>query len=59
MNCTICHKPVILNPSATERANKYGGSPQDYIKLFPTHSDCAIAKRNADVAETMRKLNNN
>lgn len=55
MNCTICNKPIILNPSATERAKKYGGSPKDYTALFTTHSECAIAKRNADVSALIKR----
>ena len=25
MKCTICEKPIILEPSASERAKKFGG----------------------------------
>ena len=57
MNCTICNKPVVLRPSANERAKKFGGTAQDYINLFPTHSDCFIAKRNADTSELIKRLN--
>ncbi len=42
MNCTICHKPITLNPSAAERAKRFGGKASDYTRLFTTHSDCAI-----------------
>ena len=31
MKCTICGEEVILIPSATERAKKFGGSPN----VFP------------------------
>lgn len=56
MNCTICKKPVVLVPSAAERAAKFGGSPSDYTKLFTTHSDCAIAKRSQESIDLMRRL---
>lgn len=39
MNCSICGKPVVLRPSAAERAAKYGKSPSFYTKLFPTHAE--------------------
>lgn len=57
MNCTICGKPVVLRPSAAERARKYGGRPIDYIRLFPTHGQCAIDKREADTLALMRRIN--
>lgn len=57
MNCTICKKPVVLVPSAQERADKYGGTPESYARLFPTHSDCALAKREADTVALMRRIN--
>lgn len=43
-NCTICGKPIYLNPSASERARKdtSGKSAQYYENLFTTHSDCQI-----------------
>lgn len=56
MNCTICGKPIVLVPSAVERAAKYGGKPSDYTKLFTTHSECSIAKRERETVELMRKL---
>lgn len=56
MKCTICGKPVLLVPSAKERANKYGGKPSDYTKLFTEHSACTINKRNEDVLKLMRKM---
>jgi len=49
MNCTICGKPVVLIPSARERAQKYGDHPAKYYaSLFREHADCVINKRNAD-----------
>lgn len=56
MRCTLCNKPITLIPSATERAKKFGGSPSDYIKLFTTHSECALRKRSEDTSALMRKL---
>lgn len=51
MKCTICHKEVTLVPSAAERAKRYGETPAYYTRLFPQHSVCTIAKRNADVRD--------
>jgi hypothetical protein len=56
MNCTICSKPITLVPSARERAEKYGGKPSDYTKLFTEHSQCAIDKRERETQELMRRL---
>lgn len=55
MNCKICGKPIVLFPSAEERARKFGGSPSDYIKMFDTHADCFIAKRSQESVDLMRQ----
>lgn len=57
MNCTICGKPIILVPSAAERAAKFGGKPSYYTGLFRQHSDCAIAKRQQETHELMARIN--
>ncbi len=57
MNCTICGNPIVLNPSAKERARKYGGKPSDYTKLFTAHSDCIIKKREKETLEIIHSLN--
>ena len=54
--CTICGKDVVLVPSAESRAKKYGGTPQDYLDLFPTHASCAVQKRSADAVATMHQI---
>lgn len=56
MNCTICGKPIVLIPSAKERAQKYGGVAQDYTRLFTEHDDCLIKKRSEESVELMRRL---
>ena len=56
MNCSICNKPIVLVPSAKERAAKYGGQASDYTRLFTTHSECAVAKRSAESVSLMRKI---
>lgn len=48
--CRICGQPIILKPSAEERAIRYGGVPSDYIKMFDAHSSCALAERSQQVA---------
>lgn len=57
MNCTVCKKPIVLVPSAAERAAKTGGKPSDYTKLFTEHAECLIAKRSAESVELMRTVN--
>lgn len=57
MNCTLCNKPIVLVPSAEERAAIYG-QPASYFKnLFKQHSECALKKREEDTLELMRKTN--
>lgn len=51
MNCTYCNKPIVLVPSATERAERYGGKPSDYTKLFTYHGQCHVKARNKAVME--------
>lgn len=49
MNCTICRKPIVLIPSAEERAAKdvTGKSAAFYRSLFTAHAQCQLDKRNA------------
>ena len=53
--CTICGEPIVLVPSAQERARKYGGTPAYYTSLFTTHSHCTIKQRSEQAKENMRK----
>jgi len=55
MKCSICDKPIVLTPSAKERAEKFGGEPSYYTKLFTEHSDCAIAKRRRETSELIQR----
>lgn len=50
MNCSICNKPIVLIPSAAERAKKdVAGRPASYFtNLFREHVECALRKREAD-----------
>ena len=57
MKCSICNKEITLIPSAKERANKYGGNPSDYTKLFTTHADCFIKQRELDTKKLIQKIN--
>lgn len=57
MKCTECGKEIVLVPSAKERADKVGGKPSDYTKLFTVHTECAIAKRDKETSELLRRLN--
>jgi len=56
MKCTICGKPIVLVPSADERAKKYSGKASDYTKLFTTHSECTLAKNKKETLELMREI---
>lgn len=49
--CGCCGKPVVLVPSARERAAKYGGEPSDYSRLFTYHSDCFLAQRRQETSD--------
>lgn len=40
--CTKCNTPIVLNPSATERARKYGNTVSYYLNLFTICSSCQI-----------------
>lgn len=44
-NCTYCKQPIILVPSAAERARKctQGLTAKQYTAMFTTHSDCQTA----------------
>ena len=55
MNCNLCGKPVILVPSAKERATHYGGTPDFYTQLFPAHTSCTLAKRAQETLGLMRR----
>jgi len=55
MNCTICNQPIVLVPSAAERARKFGGKASDYTKLFTTHSNCALNLRRDNTDILMKK----
>lgn len=57
MNCNICNKPVVLVPSARERAAKSrdGMTAADYTKLFPRHAACELAQREDQTAELCRR----
>ena len=57
MNCTICTRPIILIPSARERAAKFGGTANDYTSLFTTHPQCALDKRRKETDLLMERMN--
>lgn len=57
MNCTHCGKPVVLIPSAVERARTdvTGKSAAYYTSLFPRHAACELALRE-NRAEALRSV---
>lgn len=56
MNCTICGKPIKLNPSAQERSKKFGETPYFYASLFTEHTDCTLKERAQKASDLMRQL---
>lgn len=56
--CPYCNQPIRLQPSATERAESYGGKPSDYTDLFPYHAECFVADRSRQSSELMAAINN-
>ena len=42
MNCKKCNTPIVLSPSASERAEKYGNTPAYYKDLFTVCSECQV-----------------
>lgn len=59
MNCITCGKPIVLVPSAKERAAKdLSGKPASYYtKLFTEHSSCLIKRRNEGTSKLIESLN--
>ena len=57
MICRICKKKIVLVPSAAERAKKFGGTPNDYTKLFTTHTKCFLAERHQGVLDLIGEKN--
>jgi hypothetical protein len=57
MNCTICKKPIVLVPSAAERAAKdvTGKTAAYYTGLFTEHAECALRKRSEEVTLLLSK----
>jgi len=56
MKCTICGKPIVLVPSAKERAIRFGGKPSDYTRMFTEHATCVIEKRERETRELIKRL---
>lgn len=54
--CTICKKEIVLVPSASERAAKFGGKASDYTKMFTVHSECYVNKRSNASVELLRQI---
>lgn len=54
MNCTICTKPIELVPSARERAERFGGTPEYYTRLFTEHAACILTKRKTETEALVR-----
>lgn len=57
MTCRHCQKPVVLHPTAAQRAERYGGTPREYTLLFPNHADCVVKAREQEAIDLLRSLN--
>ena len=55
MLCSHCGKPIILVPSAQEKAKKFGGSASDYTRLFTIHTDCQLKLRQDGVSDLIKR----
>ena len=57
MNCTFCKRPIVLIPSAAERAAKdVTGRPASFFtSLFTEHSECTLEKRRRDMSEFLKR----
>lgn len=58
MNCKICNKPIVLGPTAAERAAKdtTGKTATYYTNLFQTHATCALEQRSRETTNLLKKL---
>lgn len=58
MLCKVCGKPIVLVPSALERAAKdvAGNSASFYEQLFTSHADCQIRARSNSSIQLMRQI---
>jgi len=57
--CKYCGKPVVLKPSAEERAKKYGETPTFYRRLFPNHGACEVKARENETLSLLRRRASN
>lgn len=57
MNCLHCHKPIVLAPSAAERAAKdvTGKTSAYYTSLFDYHAACTLELRAKGVSDLMKQ----
>jgi hypothetical protein len=57
MNCKHCHNPIVLVPSAAQRAARdiTGKTAEYFEKLFDYHSECTLELRRLSVSNLMRE----
>ena len=53
--CTYCNKPIVLVPSASDRASKYGQSPEYYRSLFTVHGKCQVEMRKESTSQLIER----
>ena len=58
MNCALCLKPIVLVPSAAERAARDAtGRPAAFFtSLFTEHAQCTLDKRARNTSALMQRL---
>lgn len=56
MNCLHCHKPIVLVPSAAERAKKdvTGKTAEYYTRQFDYHAACTLELRAESTSALMK-----
>lgn len=57
-NCTLCKRPIVLMPSAAQRAAKDVTRPSAsyYTGMFTEHAACTLEKRRLDTLALMTRL---
>jgi hypothetical protein len=57
MACKYCGEPVVLMPSAEQRARRYNDHPAAYYTaLFPDHVSCVIKNNTDEVHKLMNRI---
>jgi len=55
-SCKFCGKPIVLVPSAQERAKSTGLPASNFTKMFQWHSECLVEYRNREASAFIKRL---